>query len=417
MPMADGYEAAGRVGRKACLGNGARPALGFSLPNAADGYFASCPLCARSVQSQINLIRCLLLTISTGHPAGTSSAPPPGRRRTRRWRSHPGRRGRHTRWRRRGHPWGWRRRGHRGGGGAAILGGGDGAAIRGGGAAIRGGGGRSDAGCRRRGPCHMHRRRRRGSPQFRLQLRSWRNRSGGLWRRGGAGWRDCDLAGPETPGLGWPTGAAGAVAPIAGLEPGAAPGAVGAADPGGGAPGLAFGLTAPGDTRSARRRGWRAPGAGNRQGVGPRQGLGRRQRARRIGRLRRVRPSGLPRGAPGKPALAAGLIAALGGTGALPCWISVALCATAGGSVGVAPPCPGATGGAGASDRLGAKSAARPGTRTVPARTRLRRPVDDVVDDGPVVDVGKDDVVRRRRHIARRPAHRPVSARRSAAAG
>jgi hypothetical protein len=48
--------------------------------------------------------------------------------------------------------------------------------------------------------------------------------------------------------------------------------------------------------------------------------------------------------APGKPAFAAGLIAALGGTGALPCWISVALCATAGGSVGVAPPCPGATG-------------------------------------------------------------------------
>jgi hypothetical protein len=28
--------------------------------------------------------------------------------------------------------------------------------------------------------------------------------------------------------------------------------------------------------------------------------------------------------APGKPVLAAGLIAALGGTGALPCWISVA---------------------------------------------------------------------------------------------
>jgi hypothetical protein len=44
--------------------------------------------------------------------------------------------------------------------------------------------------------------------------------------------------------------------------------------------------------------------------------------------------------APGKPALAAGLIVALGGIGALPCWISVALCATAGGSVGVAPPCP-----------------------------------------------------------------------------
>ncbi len=32
-----------------------------------------------------------------------------------------------------------------------------------------------------------------------------------------------------------------------------------------------------------------------------------------------------------------------------------------------------------------------------------RRPVDDVVDDGPVVDVGEDDVVRRRRHIDRRP--------------
>ena len=59
--------------------------------------------------------------------------------------------------------------------------------------------------------------------------------------------------------------------------------------------------------------------------------------------------------APGKPALAAGLIEALGGTGALPCWISVARCATAGGSVGVAPPCPGATGRAGASAGLGAK--------------------------------------------------------------
>jgi hypothetical protein len=49
-----------------------------------------------------------------------------------------------------------------------------------------------------------------------------------------------------------------------------------------------------------------------------------------------------PPGAPGKPVLTAGLIEALGGTGALPCWISVALCATAGGSTGVAPPCPGA---------------------------------------------------------------------------
>jgi hypothetical protein len=51
-----------------------------------------------------------------------------------------------------------------------------------------------------------------------------------------------------------------------------------------------------------------------------------------------------PAGAPGKPVLTAGLIVALGGTGALPCWISVALCATAGGRVGAAPPpCPGAT--------------------------------------------------------------------------
>jgi hypothetical protein len=41
------------------------------------------------------------------------------------------------------------------------------------------------------------------------------------------------------------------------------------------------------------------------------------------------------------------LIAALGGTGSFPCWISEALCATAGGSAGpapagVTPPCPGA---------------------------------------------------------------------------
>jgi len=52
-------------------------------------------------------------------------------------------------------------------------------------------------------------------------------------------------------------------------------------------------------------------------------------------------PFGLPTcpaGAPGKLARAAGLIAALGGTGALPCWISVARCASAGGSVGVAAP-------------------------------------------------------------------------------
>jgi len=67
--------------------------------------------------------------------------------------------------------------------------------------------------------------------------------------------------------------------------------------------------------------------------------------------------------APGKPALAAGLIAALGGIGALPCWISVALCATAGGSVGVAPPCPGATATAGETEApLALAPALTPGT-------------------------------------------------------
>ena len=58
-----------------------------------------------------------------------------------------------------------------------------------------------------------------------------------------------------------------------------------------------------------------------------------------------------PAGAPGKPVLTAGLIVALGGTGALPCWISVARCATAGGSPGVARSGPGATTPAGAPRR------------------------------------------------------------------
>jgi hypothetical protein len=64
--------------------------------------------------------------------------------------------------------------------------------------------------------------------------------------------------------------------------------------------------------------------------------------------------------APGKPVLAAGLIAALGGTGALPCWISVALCATAGGSTGVAPPGAGPATPAGAPGRPPALSPSRP---------------------------------------------------------
>ena len=68
-------------------------------------------------------------------------------------------------------------------------------------------------------------------------------------------------------------------------------------------------------------------------------------------------------GAPGKPLFTAGLIAALGGTGNLPCWISEAFCATAGGSTGVAPPCPGATVTAGATTApLALAPAFTPGT-------------------------------------------------------
>jgi hypothetical protein len=130
---------------------------------------------------------------------------------------------------------------------------------------------------------------------------------------------------------------------MAGLEPGAATGAVGAADPGGTAPGLAFGLTPPGDTAALGGTGGAplAPGTGRALVLGKGWVDGSAP-----GALAGSVPFGLPvcpAGAPGKPALAAGLIVALGGTGALPCWISVALCATAGGSVGVAPPCPGAT--------------------------------------------------------------------------
>ena len=130
---------------------------------------------------------------------------------------------------------------------------------------------------------------------------------------------------------------------MAGREPGAAPGAVGAADPGGLAPGasLAFGLTAPGDTAALGDAGGAplAPGTGSALVLGKGWADGSAP-----GALTGCVAFGLPAcPAPGKPAFAAGLIAALGGTGALPCWISVALCATAGGSVGVAPPGRGAT--------------------------------------------------------------------------
>jgi hypothetical protein len=134
---------------------------------------------------------------------------------------------------------------------------------------------------------------------------------------------------------------------MAGLEPVAALGAAGAADPGRGAPGAsrAFGFTAPGDTAALGGAGGAplAPGTGRALILGE----GCVEGDVPGGAFTGCGAFGLPAcpaGAPGKPALAAGLIAALGGTGALPCWISVALCATAGGSVGVAPPpCPGAT--------------------------------------------------------------------------
>ena len=132
---------------------------------------------------------------------------------------------------------------------------------------------------------------------------------------------------------------------MAGREPVAAPGAVGAATPGGVAPGasLAFGLTVPGATAALGGAGGAplAPGTGSALVLGKVWFDGSAP-----GALTGCVTFGLPAGpAPGKPVLtAAGLIAALGGTGALPCWISVALWATAGGSVGVAPPCPGAAG-------------------------------------------------------------------------
>ena len=132
--------------------------------------------------------------------------------------------------------------------------------------------------------------------------------------------------------------------------PAGAPGAAGAADPGGVAPGasLALGLTAPGGDTAALGG---AGGAPLVPGTGSALGLGKDWfGASTPGAFAGCVPFGVPvcpAGAPGKPVLTAGLIAALGGTGALPCWISVALCATAGGSVGVAPPCPGATATAG----------------------------------------------------------------------
>ena len=143
--------------------------------------------------------------------------------------------------------------------------------------------------------------------------------------------------------LGWPAaGPAGAVEPIAVLAPG---------PPGGEPPGtgLPFGFKAPGATAALGGAGGapRAPGTGSALGLcnvwfGEAGFCGRPAGAFAwIGALGRP---GWP-GVPGMPGLTAGLIDALGGTGALPCWIRLARCATAGGSVGVAlPACPGTTG-------------------------------------------------------------------------
>ena len=146
---------------------------------------------------------------------------------------------------------------------------------------------------------------------------------------------------------------------MAGLEPVAAPGAMGDPGRGGVAPGasLAFGLTAPGDTAALGGAGGAplAPGTGRALVLGKGWVEGSAP-----GALAGCVPFGLPAcpaGAPGKTAFAAGLIVALGGTGALPCWISVARCATAGGSVGVAPPCPGATGAPGRPTALASRPA------------------------------------------------------------
>jgi hypothetical protein len=150
---------------------------------------------------------------------------------------------------------------------------------------------------------------------------------------------------------------------MAGLEPVAAPGAVGDAGPGGVAPGasLAFGLTAPGDTAALGGAGGAplAPGTGRALVLG--KGWFEGSAAGAFAGCAAFGLPACPAGAPGKPALTAGLIVALGGTGALPCWISVALCATAGGSVGVAPPpCPGATVAAGEPGRPIALAPGRP---------------------------------------------------------
>jgi len=227
----------------------------------------------------------------------------------------------------------------------------------------------------------LYRGRRRRAPKFRLQLRFRRNRSGWLRRRSGAGWRRHDprarrSCGPDGgPGAGSRAGCRGSRYPRwrrARRKPG-------------------VWIDGAWRYRSARRRGRSTPGAWNRQCVGPRQRLVRRQRARCIDRLRHIRPSGRPCARQTSPhggridrsTRRYWRLALLDqrrplGDRRRQCRRRATL------------------------PRRG-RSAGPSGTKSVRGRRWLRRPVDDVVDDGAVVDVGKDDVVRRRRHIARSP--------------
>ena len=206
----------------------------------------------------------------------------------------------------------------------------------------------------------MHRGRRRGSPQLRLRLRFRGNRSGGPRRRGGARWRGCD------PRLASRSGGSG------GPDRGPRAGATAGSERRG--PGVR--IDCAWRYRSTRRRGWRAPGARNRQRIGPRQGLVSKAArpahwpaaARSAFRPARAGQAG-PRGRIDRGARRYRRLALLDQRGPLrhrrrQCRRGATL--------------PRRHRRAGASAGLGAKSGIRP----APAR-RLRPPVDDVVDDGP----------------------------------
>jgi len=174
----------------------------------------------------------------------------------------------------------------------------------------------------------------------------------GLGGSGGAPPRFCSDSGMSgfvswicaaPPALGAPMLAPGVAVPSV-FGPPVAPGICGAAAAGGVVPGasrrlgfVAFGSRAapPGGTGGAPF----VPGIGSALAFGNVSGA-------------RFEGNGLfgialrPAGAPGVPGFTTGLIAALGGTGSFPCWISEALCATEGGragpdAAGVVPPGPG----------------------------------------------------------------------------